>query len=182
MVKFKAVLASISLLAGVVQFSPSAWATDYLYSYRGSLGEFTYISRGGFVSPDVDIFDDLDYSRFVADLQIAGVIFDESAPNDEIEFPSLQCRHRICFVSIFPVGSFFAVGKYIGRDYNGERSDLDVSKYIASGVPEASTWVMMLLGFGGIGFASYRDRESRRRLAKQQRGASTALKRRPSLS
>ena len=166
MIKFKAVLASISLLAGVVQFSSSAWATDYLYSYTGSYGEFRYVSQGGFVSLDVDILlPDLHTHSFVPDLEIVGVLFDESARNDEIDFPSLPCRDRTCYFSRFPVGSFFAVGTYIGQDFNGERSDLIVSEYTASGVPEASTWAMMLLGFGGIGFASYRDRESRRRLA-----------------
>jgi hypothetical protein len=162
MIKFKAVLASISLLAGVVQFSPSAWATDYLYDYIGNYGEFTYVSRGGFVSPDVDIeLPDLQYSRFVPDLQIAEVIFDEIDGKDEIDFYSLHCRDRTCYLSDFPVGSFFAVGKYIGQDYNFDRSDLDVSVYTARGVPEASTSVMMLLAFGGIGFASYlRPRKS----------------------
>jgi hypothetical protein len=147
---------SISLLAGVVQFSPSAWATDYLYKYMGNYGEFAYISRGGFVSLDVAIpLPDLDYTRFVPDLQIAEVLFDEIAGKDEIDFYSLHCRDRTCYLSDFPVGSFFAVGKYIGQDYNFDRSYLDVSEYTARGVPEASTWAMMLLGFGGIGFAGY---------------------------
>ena len=79
MIKFKAVLASISLLAGVVQFSSSAWATDYLYSYTGSYGEFRYVSQGGFVSLDVDISApwDLHTHSFVPDLEIVGVLFDE---------------------------------------------------------------------------------------------------------
>jgi len=33
-----------------------------------------------------------------------------------------------------------------------------------SGVPEPGTWAMMLLGFGGIGFAVRRDRRSKREL------------------
>jgi hypothetical protein len=31
---------------------------------------------------------------------------------------------------------------------------------LSSGVPEASTWVMMLLGFAGVGFAAYRRKQN----------------------
>ncbi|GGI18601.1 choice-of-anchor K domain-containing protein [Bradyrhizobium guangdongense] len=31
---------------------------------------------------------------------------------------------------------------------------------VIGGVPETSTWVMMLIGFAGVGFASYRNRKS----------------------
>ena len=76
MIKFKAVLASISLLAGVVQFSPSAWATDYLYSYTGSYGEFTYVSQGGFVDSTEHPLEDLQSHSFVPDLGIVSVVFE----------------------------------------------------------------------------------------------------------
>ncbi len=32
----------------------------------------------------------------------------------------------------------------------------DAGTFMASAVPEASTWVMMILGFAGIGFMTYR--------------------------
>jgi PEP-CTERM motif-containing protein len=161
MIKFKAVLASISLLAGVVQFSPSAWATDYLYSYSGSYGKFTYVSQGGFVQLDVETpLEELQSHSFVPDLEIVSLIFDESLRNDEIQFLSLPCENDSCDLSEFAVGSFFAVGTHMGQDVTGVTSTLSVSVY-TPGTPEASTWAMMLLGFGGIGFASYlRPRKS----------------------
>jgi hypothetical protein len=43
----------------------------------------------------------------------------------------------------------------------------DGVEYVAfltvSRVPEPSTWVMMLLGFAGLGFAGYRQRQTVRR-------------------
>lgn len=44
---------------------------------------------------------------------------------------------------------------------NGSPSDLDLS---VAGVPEASTWAMMLAGFGALGFAAFR-RTRRARIA-----------------
>jgi hypothetical protein len=59
-------------------------------------------------------------------------------------------------------------GKYILVDSNGAWSDtITIGNFgpngnaaisFNSGVPEASTWAMMLLGFAGVGFAGYRAR------------------------
>jgi PEP-CTERM motif len=63
---------------------------------------------------------------------------------------------------------------YDARDYTEEFADLDgVQVYIESNgtlanspdnqwvaTPEPSTWAMMLLGFGGLGYAGYRRRSS----------------------
>jgi len=43
---------------------------------------------------------------------------------------------------------------------NGTPNGAGVSQLFASAVPEASTWAMMILGFVGIGFMSYRRRRS----------------------
>jgi PEP-CTERM motif len=43
--------------------------------------------------------------------------------------------------------------------YNPYSNEWDVSAaniYVSSGAPEPSTWAMMLLGFAGLGYASYR--------------------------
>jgi hypothetical protein len=162
MTKFKAVLASISLLAGVLQVSPSAWATDYLYSYSGYYGEFSYVSQGGFVNDDEHPLVELLSYSFVPDLEIVSVVFDETIHSDEIVFLSLPCEGDSCDYSDFPLGSFSAVGNYAGFDADDvSPSTLSVSVYTPGAVPEVSTWAMMLLGFGGIGLASYlRPRKS----------------------
>ena len=162
MIKFKAVLASISLLAGVVQFSPSAWATDYLYSYTGSYGEFTYVSQGGFVDNTEHPLEDLQSHSFVPDLGIVSVVFEPDGIRfDEIVFLSIPCEQDTCDISDFPIGALSAVGNYTGQDENNAPSTLSVSVFTPGAVPEVSTWAMMLLGFGGIGLAGYlRPRKS----------------------
>ena len=52
-----------------------------------------------------------------------------------------------------PAGTFLAFEDLNGggdKDYN------DTSFVFTSGVPEASTWAMMLIGFAGMGFVAYR--------------------------
>jgi hypothetical protein len=60
-----------------------------------------------------------------------------------------------------PVGSpnFFAHFDFDGDTWEGD--SLDGARITVSSVPEASTWAMMLVGFGGLGFAGYRASRSR---------------------
>jgi PEP-CTERM motif len=51
----------------------------------------------------------------------------------------------------------FKTGVYQGFDYGAGAAAATVT---ISSVPEPSTWAMMLLGFGGLGFAGYRARKS----------------------
>ena len=39
---------------------------------------------------------------------------------------------------------------------NGNIGNILDSVVLTSGIPETSTWIMMILGFAGIGFAAYR--------------------------
>jgi hypothetical protein len=39
---------------------------------------------------------------------------------------------------------------------NFSSGDGEVGTRIAGGVPESSTWAMMILGFAGVGFMAYR--------------------------
>jgi len=153
MTKLKTVLASISILAGVVQFSPSARATEYLYSYSGSYGEFSIVAdslAGPYGENPLDVL--LTYD-FVPDLDIVSIVF-SGAPDSyqEIEFLSTLCENSNCYNSTFPTNSFYTLGTHMGYDANDATSTLVVSAY---GTPEASTWAMMLLGFGGLGFVGY---------------------------
>jgi PEP-CTERM motif len=53
-------------------------------------------------------------------------------------------------------------GTYVGFEDRGTGGDYDynddqfVFANVASGVPEPSTWAMMLVGFGGLAFAAFR--------------------------
>ncbi len=59
------------------------------------------------------------------------------------------------------VGSpnFFTFFQPDGDSWEG--ASLDGASITVSGVPEASTWAMMLIGFGGLGFAGARASRSR---------------------
>ena len=47
-------------------------------------------------------------------------------------------------------------GEYIS---GGEAEGLDNVRLMTAAVPEPSTWAMMLLGFAGVGFMTYRRRK-----------------------
>ena len=59
------------------------------------------------------------------------------------------------------VGSpnFFTYFQFDGDSW--EAASLDGARITVSGVPEASTWALMLIGFGGLGFAGARASRSR---------------------
>jgi hypothetical protein len=58
------------------------------------------------------------------------------------------------------VGSpnFFTYFQFDGDSW--EAASLDGARITVSGVPEASTWALMLIGFGGVGFAGARASRS----------------------
>ena len=106
--------------------------------------------------------EDLQSHSFVPDLGIVSVVFEPDGIRfDEIVFLSIPCEQDTCDISDFPIGALSAVGNYTGQDENNAPSTLSVSVFTPGAVPEVSTWAMMLLGFGGIGLASYlRPRKS----------------------
>ena len=59
------------------------------------------------------------------------------------------------------VGSpnFFTYFQFDGDSWEG--ASLNGARVTVSGVPEASTWAMMLIGFGGLGFSGTRASRSR---------------------
>jgi hypothetical protein len=61
------------------------------------------------------------------------------------------------------VGSpnFFTYFAFDGDGNSWEAASMDGARITVSGVPEASTWAMMLIGFGGLGLAGARASRSR---------------------
>ena len=52
--------------------------------------------------------------------------------------------------------SFFVPGGFTGVEFTttGQSSDFE---FAVTGVPEPSTWALLLIGFAGLGFAGYRS-------------------------
>jgi PEP-CTERM motif len=66
---------------------------------------------------------------------------------DGLTVAGLTCGNDACF-------SFPAFQSSVGF-VNGMFTFAD-TPFVLTGVPEPSTWAMLLIGFAGIGFASYR--------------------------
>jgi hypothetical protein len=62
--------------------------------------------------------------------------------------------------SSFTVGPVSFVDLFNGIDDPAGSIFLDAVPQVTNGVPESSTWAMMLLGFAGIGFMTYRRKSS----------------------
>jgi hypothetical protein len=60
------------------------------------------------------------------------------------------------------VGSpnFFTYFAFDGDGNSWETASMDGARITVSGAPEASTWAMLLIGFGGLGFAGARASRS----------------------
>jgi hypothetical protein len=59
-----------------------------------------------------------------------------------------------------PADPFFTLGSFnLANPFFGQNDVLTISAVAA--VPEPSTWAMMILGFGGVGFMAYRRKAKR---------------------
>ncbi len=61
------------------------------------------------------------------------------------------------YLATFTLASTTTLNFFV-LDYYGPDNAGGVSLNIAGGVPEPSTWAMMILGFAGVGFVAYRRR------------------------
>ncbi|MGO8737371.1 PEP-CTERM sorting domain-containing protein [Rhodoblastus sp.] len=99
--------------------------------------------------------------QFAADNEVASITFNGvtiyTGPTDG----SSQYSSFTAFSDFgnFVTGVNTLVFNVVNYPGSGNPSGLDV-QFTASAVPEASSWVMMLLGFAGLGFVGYRKTKS----------------------
>jgi hypothetical protein len=110
-------------------------------TFQGITGPASY-GDGGFQAPDVNLGElvgiiPLDSVLVVHDGYVSGSPLTDTATYDNATFASLG----------------LTPGKYVYTWGSGADAD---SFTIQIGVPEPSTWAMMLVGFGGLGFAGWR--------------------------
>ncbi len=94
---------------------------------------------------------------------VAGVHLSSPVPIFGFDGDPTLCATYGCGVVTFSPTSFFAGNvNFIGGLAKGRsltfvlEDNVPFSTTTVGGVPEPSTWVMMILGFAGLGFAGYR--------------------------
>jgi hypothetical protein len=79
--------------------------------------------------------------------------------NDPVTL-NLDTQYEVS-MNVWVQGSYVANGTaYVDPIITSPGNDVYFSPGIGSAVPEPSTWIMMLLGFAGLGFAGYRQMRS----------------------
>jgi hypothetical protein len=158
----KAAIAVVGLLAAAPLTAEAAiYRFEAISSSYGDLGYLDYNSS---------VFDGTSF-QFVANTNLLDLKFTDpislavvttvGPPTDSTIFDSTGVLPTVVGGSGFTGGTDFPNGVWIADTYYVEItghsfSDVTWNTTVLSGVPEASTWAMMLLGFAGLGFAGYR--------------------------
>jgi hypothetical protein len=125
--------------------------TGTLSQAFNSLGGLTTISWLEGSRPDFGNFNGNESYKVLLN---GNLIYTNTTPNDQN------------FLAISTVGTLLAglnTLEFIGLSQRDSTVFLDDVNVAA--VPEVSTWIMMILGFAGLGFATYRRRQSEQVLA-----------------
>ena len=128
--------------------NPGLTVTEYTFASTGSSAIFDALSRA-FSTPNIE-----DYTADVATLT-AFLNGSPVAANTYLGSPSGLDR-QIANVPL-NLGSFYVISVSGTGGATGSRYDGNLS---ATAVPEPATWAMMLAGFGAVGFAMRRRRQS----------------------
>ena len=155
-----------SVLAALVALAPAAQAATL--SFFATINAFPVVSWDQSSTPVPLSYQTGSYTEVPVTDYINGppgtgggnadVIF-YAAPDGMFNFPGMMVGGpQVYFGSeAHPV---FIPGEYDGTDFLGDDIMLNVST-VSQGVPEAGTWILMIIGFGGVAF-----RASRRALAR----------------
>jgi hypothetical protein len=137
---------SIVILAIGLGVSAPARA-EIVYTFTSSEGDFVYVSPSYFDYGELSLGQLYGYS-FPALEEINGVAFDGiQGEYSTVYLGQDDCINTdSCFTSDFGPNGFYALGTYHDQ-YTG------ATLVVSTGVPEASTWAMMILGFVGLGAA-----------------------------
>jgi hypothetical protein len=117
------------------------------------------------------------YSQFGTDNQNNSTAFTASATGLFFNFLATTGTPYLLFQGGSPLGGLLcfngapgncdgnphSIGVHVGAESNPliqESGNVQIAVLHVSGVPEPSTWAMMILGFAGVGFMAYRRRNS----------------------
>jgi hypothetical protein len=154
MIGFKALLvASVTILAAVLPFTPAPANADVLYTYTGQFGDFTYLSPS--FTDDVKIsLDALQTSSLDSDIIFLSFFGNPTA--SAVSFFTDLCINDACEEVSFAPNAFLNVGSYTSIFGTGGGDSTLVVSEISPSVAEPATWAMMGVGFAGLGLLAHR--------------------------
>jgi hypothetical protein len=156
MLKIISVL-SIVILASSLGLSAPARA-EIVYTFTSSQGDFVYISPSYKSSGILGLGELYSYSFPPAEDINAVAFSGVQGLYSEIDLAFDNCLATdSCFTHDFGPNGFFVLGTY-------HEPGTDATLVVSTGIPEASTWAMMMLGFAGLG-AAWRLLSARQRCA-----------------
>jgi PEP-CTERM motif len=146
-------VASVTILAGVLPFSPLRANADVLYTYTGQYGDFTYLSPS-FTDDEKISLGALQTSSLDSDIIFLSFFSNPTAST--VSFFTLPCINDACETVDFAPDAFLNVGSYTSIFGTGGGDSTLIVSEVSPGVPEPSTWAMMGVGFAGLGFLARR--------------------------
>jgi PEP-CTERM motif len=137
---------SMVVLASSLGLSAPAHA-ETVYTFTSSQGDFVYISPSYKSSGILGLGELYSYSFPPAE-DINAVAFSGAQGSySTIDLGFDNClANDTCFTHDFGPNGFFVLGIY-------HELGTDATLVVSNGIPEASTWAMMMLGFAGLGAA-----------------------------
>ena len=131
---------------------------EIVYTFTSSQGDFVYISPSYKSSGILGLGELYSYSFPPAEGINAVAFSGAQGAYSTIDLGFDNClASDSCFTYDFGPNGFFVLGTYHGLG-------TDATLVVSPGIPEASTWAMMMLGFAGLG-AAWRVRSARQRCA-----------------
>lgn len=148
---------SMVILASSLGLSAPARA-EIVYTFTSSQGDFVYISPSYNPRGILGLGELYSYSFPPAEDINAVAFFGVQGLDSTIYLGFDNCLATdTCFTHDFGPNGFFVLGTY-------HELGTDATLVVSTGIPEASTWAMMMLGFAGLG-AAWRVRSARQRCA-----------------
>ena len=148
---------SMVILASSLGLSAPARA-EIVYTFTSSQGDFVYISPSYKSSGILGLGELYSYSFPPAEGINAVAFSGAQGAYSTIDLGFDNCLATdSCFTYDFGPNGFFVLGTYPGLG-------TDATLVVSTGIPETSTWAMMMLGFAGLG-AAWRLLSARQRCA-----------------
>ena len=131
--------------------APTGDTSNYLVTQGGQTTTASFATPGnvfGFYWGSIDAYNTLTLTTSGGPVVITGL--------------TLAALTPVTFGTTSDYVEISGLGTITGASFSTTFNSFEVDNLeVATAIPEASTWAMMLLGFAGVGFLSYRNRSRR---------------------